>query len=238
MESIGDVLNNINFDEKETVLDFGYKDITPESDYFRNSGIRNSKYNDFNFKNDDGIHPDITSLCKKYVMKYDEMIKNGWGIRFHGTCGTGKTFYACCIANALFDRRKPGFITTMTALVDSQLHKDDDIKALTLINQWKQCPFVVLDDFGSERLTEWMLSETFEFVNYRYSQKNFITILTTNVPRNDFENQKNLQLKRTYDRLTEMCPLAIDVPGKSRRESIADKNKKDMMDALEYWSNV
>ena len=56
------------------------------------------------FEDDDGQRPEITATCRRYVEHWDEMAEKNVGILFYGSVGTGKTFYASCIANALLER--------------------------------------------------------------------------------------------------------------------------------------
>ena len=42
-------------------------------------------------------------IAKNYVKEYEQMKKENIGLLFCGTVGSGKTYLACCIANALIE---------------------------------------------------------------------------------------------------------------------------------------
>ena len=69
-------------------------------------------------------------------------------------------------------------------------------------------PYLVLDDFGIQRGTEWnrML---YDLVDARYGDQRF-TVVTTNQPLDEL---KALAKGRIYSRLVEMCqPIPMDGP--------------------------
>ena len=65
-----------------------------------------TKYNSRNLK-----------LCKRYVERFDEMIKNNQGLILWGDVGTGKSFAASCIANALLDKKYPVVMTSFVKII-------------------------------------------------------------------------------------------------------------------------
>lgn len=55
---------------------------------------------DWNFDHDDGT-VSLMKLARKYVDSFPEMIHKSAGLLLWGDVGTGKTYMAACIANAL-----------------------------------------------------------------------------------------------------------------------------------------
>ena len=53
------------------------------------------------FEQDKGYSPAARKVAEWYVDTYHERRANNEGLMFMGDTGTGKTFFACCIANAL-----------------------------------------------------------------------------------------------------------------------------------------
>ena len=47
----------------------------------------------------------VLRICRNYVEHFDEMLARNAGLIFYGSPGTGKTFAASCIANALMAQR-------------------------------------------------------------------------------------------------------------------------------------
>ena len=57
------------------------------------------------FTNDDGSNP-YMKYAKQYVEHWDEVKKKGMGMLLWGDVGTGKSYMAACIANALLEQEK------------------------------------------------------------------------------------------------------------------------------------
>lgn len=66
---------------------------------FRRKGITDENYLKYTFFHDDNKNPSISRACKKYADSFEDMYRLGKGLIFCGQVGTGKTFYAGCIAN-------------------------------------------------------------------------------------------------------------------------------------------
>lgn len=60
---------------------------------------------EWNFENDNGSNS-CMKYAKQYVEKWDETYKKGLGLLLWGDVGTGKTYMAACIANALLEQEK------------------------------------------------------------------------------------------------------------------------------------
>ena len=74
------------------------------------SGLQEKALYDYNFANDSGINPEIRH-AHTYVEKWEEMKKNATGLLIWGNVGTGKSFFAGCIANALLEKGIPVLMT-------------------------------------------------------------------------------------------------------------------------------
>lgn len=96
---------------------------------------------------------------------------------FYGNSGTGKTFLSWCIAKELLDR---GFLVVyktsdelLRALRDIKFNNDTDLENL-LIN----CDLLIIDDLGSEQLTDFSSSELFTLLNKKILKKKKMLIST------------------------------------------------------------
>ena len=66
-----------------------------------------------------------------------------------------------------------------------------------------------LDDLGIERNTEYSLENLFNVIDARYVSGKAM-IITTNLNLEELKNQKQLSLKRIYDRVLERCiPVCV-----------------------------
>ena len=140
------------------------------------------------------------------------------GILFYGETDKGKTFYACCIANALIQREVPVLVTTLSNLVQNR------VKAMT--NKVPEISLddfecIVLDDIGTENATQ----TAFNIVDEIYLLKKPL-IVTTNLTPQRLKNAETLEHKRIYNRILEMCGTKVYVEHSgSRLQAGKDKGK-------------
>ena len=94
-------------------------------------------------------------LAKLYVKDWETMKAENTGYLFWGAVGTGKSFLAGCIANALLEQeievRMNNFAEVLNDLSANFSEKNTYIKNLCRV------PLLILDDFGMERGTEYGL---------------------------------------------------------------------------------
>jgi DNA replication protein DnaC len=146
------------------------------------------------------------------------------GLLIFGNVGTGKTYFAACIANALTDKGVPVIMTSFSTIVNSMggFYDEEKVNYLRSLNNYK---LLIIDDLGAERQSDFMLEQVYNIIDSRY-KSNLPIIITTNLTLKDIQNPQDMKYKRIYDRITEMCvPLKYD--GESRRkEAHADKLAK------------
>lgn len=152
------------------------------------------------FEQDKGYNPAARKAAEWYVETYHERRSKGEGLMFMGDTGTGKTFYACCIANALIKKGVPVWVTTMQPL----LRKAGDFStADSVFNQIKTAELLILDDFGTSQNGARNLDLLFEIIDTR-ERSGLPLIITTNLAPSDFKSSV-LELKRIYSRIKGMC---------------------------------
>lgn len=59
----------------------------------------------------------VLRICQNYVEHFDEMLARNAGLIFYGSPGTGKTFAASCIANALMAQRVPVLVSEIAQAI-------------------------------------------------------------------------------------------------------------------------
>lgn len=176
----------------------------------------NALYN-WNFENDNSKNP-VMSKAKIYVDKWSEMYSKNIGLLLWGEVGTGKSYFAACIANALIEK---GVSLTMrnfsTILNDLFSLSEDKNKYLNrLINH----SLLIIDDLGIERNTEYALEQVYNVVDARY-KSNKPLIVTTNLSLTELKNPIDTAHNRIYDRVLEMC-VPICFNGENFRKSKAE----------------
>ena len=117
------------------------------------------------FADDDGQRPEVTAACRRYVDHWDEMVAENIGILFYGSVGTGKTFYASCIANALLERRVPAAATSFPRLLNLLQGAQEKQKLLDSLARYK---LLILDDLGVERDSTFGLEQIFNIIDARF----------------------------------------------------------------------
>jgi DNA replication protein DnaC len=167
----------------------------------------------------------VLRICRNYVTRFSEMTENNTGLIFFGGPGTGKTFAASCIANALMRLGVPVLVTSIVRLTASAF--DGDLNAL--LNRMNAAELLVLDDFGAERNTEFKAEQLFAVIDARYAAKKPM-IITTNLT--DFKTETDVRRKRVYDRVFEAC-IPVKMDGKSKRRAAGQEKRNAMMAVLE-----
>jgi DNA replication protein DnaC len=180
------------------------------------------------FANDNGRCPQM-KRAHFYVEHWDTMQAENIGYLLWGGVGTGKSYFAGCIANALMEQeiavRMTNFALILNDLNASFEGRNDYIARLC------HAPLLVIDDFGMERGTEYGLEQVYNVIDSRYRSKKPL-IVTTNIPLQDLQHPQDTAHARIYDRLLEMC-APIRFSGENFRKTTAqDKlaQLKNLMD--------
>lgn len=190
----------------------------------RINGIQDRSVRNFTFESSNGANKEIMSKGKRYVDSWNEMLEDNIGLIFWGDTGNGKTYTAACIANALIDKGVPVLMTSFKKILDSVtgVFSTDRVSYLESLSEFK---LLVIDDLGAERQSEFALEQVYSVIDERYKSR-LPMIITTNLSMSEMRNPKNMDYKRIYDRVLEMC-VPIHFKGESlRREAAADKMKR------------
>lgn len=186
----------------------------------RSVGMREKTLRQCTFANDSGRCPEI-SAAKKYVAHWDQMLEKSMGLLLWGGVGTGKTYMAACIANALLDRGVAVMMTNFPRILGEmpgQFSGDRN----RYIDSFSAYPLLIIDDLGVERGSEYSLEQVFTVIDARYRAR-LPLIVTTNLTLEEMKDPDSVAKKRIYDRILERCvPLMIN--GNSLRQENARAN--------------
>lgn len=177
---------------------------------------------EWNFANDD--RKENITFAHKYVEHFPKARAEGKGLLLYGGVGTGKTYIAAAIANALIDQKRSVKVNTARGFADQAF---DDKEGF--IEMLHTMDLVVLDDLNAERQTEYMQETVFTIVNTRYESK-LPLIVTTNMDFQQIKNPADLTQERIFSRISAMC-YPIPVAG-------ADRRKQKARDSLNEWKEV
>ena len=179
------------------------------------------------FENDNGSVPQLAKL-RAYVERWEELRQNNVGLLLWGLPGTGKTFAAACIANALCERGTDARMTTLGRVMNALPSMSVQNK-LYYLDELKNCDLLILDDFGMERQTDYAQEQVFSIIDGRYLSRKPM-IVTTNLRPQDMTQAKELMERRIIDRILEVCvPLCFDGPSLRQRKAEETKERLQML---------
>ena len=182
----------------------------------------------WNFDNDDRRNEKLSNAMQRYVDNFDEFKKQGKGLLLYGTVGTGKTYYACCIANGLIDKDYDVLVTSFRELTNKlQGMWEGKQEYIDSLNKYK---LIVIDDLGAERSTDYMQEQIFNIVDARY-RSGLPFIVTTNLAMEDIKKPQEIAYQRIYDRVLERC-FPVEVSGVSRRRQNVKNTYFDVKEKL------
>lgn len=172
----------------------------------------------------------VLKLCRRYADRFDEMAEKGQGLVFWGPAGTGKSFAAACIANALLDRGVPVIMTSFVKLL-AALQDGGSGGEQGIVSRLNRAKLAVFDDLGAERSTDYALEKVYSIVDGRYRKK-LPMILTTNLTLDSMRTERDTRYVRIYDRIFESC-YAVQFEGPSWRRRESARRYEEMHRLLE-----
>ena len=164
---------------------------------------------------DDSKH---VTIARRYVEEWERMRAQNIGLLFWGNTGTGKSYTAHCIANALLDRQIPVKLVSAVELVARLMEKEGREE---YIKRLQDAPLLIIDDIGAERDTAFSREQLCAVIDAR-SECGRPLIVTTNYGLTEMRECTDHALQRIFDRLTALC-VPVSVVGQSRRGEIGSE---------------
>lgn len=186
----------------------------------------------YTFDNYKGEKDKSYIIAKNYVKEYEQMKKENIGLLFCGTVGSGKTYLACCIANALIEEYMIRVKIRNFAQIINDLQKNGfDLDKNEYIEGLTNVSVLILDDLGIERDTSYAKEQVYNIVNSRYLKQK-PTIFTTNLPYEKIQNSDDgVEYERIYSRIIEMC-IPVKVMGEDFRKRLQKEKLKQSKERL------
>ncbi|WP_138205212.1 ATP-binding protein [Haloimpatiens lingqiaonensis] len=154
---------------KRYLIKLYYKNSDLETSFKKNNfdnfnlNLYSTKKTDTEVKSPRKNMEEIFLRVKSYLKSFSQEDTN---LLFYGNSGTGKTFLSHCIAKWLIDRGN--FVVYRTAkelietLRDARFNENKTLEDLIL-----NCDLLIIDDLGTEQITDFSKSELFNLINWK-----------------------------------------------------------------------
>ena len=165
-------------------------------------------------------------LARNYAKNFKDFMRQGKGLLFFGTVGTGKSHMAACIANQLIDEGYKVLMTNFATMVNILQQSFEGRQEY--INSLNRYALLIIDDLGAERKSEYMQEQVFNIIDARY-RSGLPMIITTNLTADELKKPSDIGNSRIYDRILERCH-PVEVKGRSiRRQKLQGDFKQTEM---------
>jgi len=136
---------------------------------------------------------EIVSISWNFIEQFSNSCEN---LLYFGGAGTGKTFLSNCVAKELLDRGYFVVYRTSEGLINDlkKIRFEGDVE---LENLLLKCDLLIIDDLGSEQITDFSKTELFNFLNKKLLKENKM-LISTNC---GLEILKNMYSERISSRL-------------------------------------
>lgn len=180
---------------------------------------------DCTFENDDGSVKQM-KVARWYVDTWKERKSRNDGLLLWGNIGTGKTFLAGCIANALIEQGESVLMTNFSKILNtlSGMYSEEKNEFIASLMRYS---LLIIDDLGIERNTEYAKEQVFNIIDERYKAK-LPLIVTTNLTLDELKDSIEVAQRRIYDRVLSVC-VPVSFQGESHRKQEHINRTKTVM---------
>ena len=183
---------------------------------------------EWNFANDNGRNPGM-KFAKHYVEHWKELKKEGHGLLLWGGVGSGKSYMAACIANALLEQEERVLMTNFATIINGMFSATDKVDYVNAICSYD---ILIIDDLGVESHSDYRMEGLFNVIDRRVRSGKPM-IITTNLTIKEMDETQDLNEARIYDRIRAVCQ-PVQVKGESQRRA----SRSQMMEMFRGFFNV
>lgn len=184
------------------------------------------------FADDDDPQSVASRAARGYASSFN-VDRSNWML-IHGGCGTGKSFLACCIVNAVIDKGYTARFTSISAIERRLWNAADKSE----IYEELKCPdLLVIDDLCAERQTDYTTDVTYNVIDTRL-RCGRPAIITTNLTAAELMNPQTLPARRIFSRIFEKSvPLSVEGADR-RRESMRRSASAELAKLIQAGSAI
>lgn len=154
-----------------------------------------------NFENDDRANEKLSNAMRRYCDEFFSFFKQGKGLLLYGGTGTGKSYYAACIANEVISKGYSCLMTNFATIIGELSDKQKSQEYMASLERYS---LLVIDDLGTESGSDYRKEIVFRVIDMRYRLK-LPVIITTNLSMDEMGKTEDISYKRIYDRVLERC---------------------------------
>lgn len=138
--------------------------------------FQNLNFENFNINSE---NESAIAIAKDYINKNITSV-NANGLIIMGESGVGKTHLAASIANKLIENDKIVLMGRLTTLLDriKETFKDNTKSENELIEIYSNVDMIIIDDLGTERISNWALEKLYTIIENRNENRLPIIITT------------------------------------------------------------
>jgi len=219
---------------KKTILQNQLK-FAEIPEMYKECTFANLRSNVYRLPESKEIFIQAAKAVKYWIENIGEMQEQGMGLYIcSGVKGSGKTRFACSMANELIQKYQKSvkFTTSLRILeeIKSTWSSRDNATESKLIRNLTYADILIIDDFGADSGRDWINEKFYGIINGRYVDRK-ITIFTSNyrISQLPYDDRiTNRILERSYE---------IPFPEESVREHIADAMKQELIKKIQGGEN-
>ncbi len=169
-------------------------------------------------------------MAKRYVENWKKVRTENLGLLLWGEVGSGKSFIAACIANALLEQGVPVLMTNFSKILNQMgaMYSEERYQYIASLSNF---PLLIIDDLGIERSTEYALEQVYAVIDERY-KSGLPLVITTNLTIAELRNPADVPHARIYSRILEMC-TPVNIRGGDRRREISLSKRNVVKEVLD-----
>lgn len=204
-------------------------------DAYKGMSLKNFKWDIYSIPESRQLINLSIKIIKKYIEHMEDNIQDGIGLYIYSNVkGSGKTRLAASLANEFMEKNQLQVKFATSTKILAELKKcyenskktmlsDDDYTESKLMNDLSTPTILIIDDFGTEKISDWVNEKFYDIINDRYLKKK-ITIFTSNLALNNLHHDE-----RIISRIKERT-VVIKFPEESIRDRLSEKINNDYLE--------